>query len=584
MLGVMIGLTMVFLAQQINLKIYDYSPGKSAKAKRFQEGFGRFSSLLLIIGLAQAGGGIVLTVLAFRAGSGSKDFSRDDFSELFSLFNQQIKPDEPPNAVVQRLRESINKVNLDLVEARKRERAVVERAVDVICIIDIESKFVSVSKASKSAWGYEPQELEKRPLLDILVSDKADSILGSILGSANSIDKIVFECKLKKKNGDLMDVVWTGHWSASDSGLFCIVHDITERKKAEEIVKRSEERLRLTLEGLPAGVIISNQKGVVEFANSEAAQLFSCQLTDLIGQQVSNVIYDRKLDPTDLPQKDLTQAERIQGRARRKDQSTFPVEISENKIDLSGEQKTIAVFLDKTAQEELERLKTEFIAMITHDLKTPLTSIHGILALLEEGVLGQLSDHGREMTKRVKATCKRLLRLINDLLDLEKINAGMFKLECVEVNAGAVIEHALENVKPIADERQISFHVSGNGHSCWGDEDRLVQVMVNLLSNAIKYSPDSSSIKINAEDAGESVRFSVSDQGRGIPEDKVGKVFNKFEQVEISDAKKKGGTGLGLAICQAIVQEHHGEIGVESKFGEGSSFWFSIPKISKGEV
>lgn len=581
-----IGVTTVLLSQQLSEKIIENSPRKSSAARHFQQVFGRYSSLFLVIGLCQGGVGIGLLVVSFKLGKSGGGMGEGRVNELLSLFPalpsssadlSSAKAVDP----FSQLKETINKVNIELMEARKRERAVIERAVDVICIIDIQSKFVNVSKACKNAWGYEPQELEKQSLFDYLISDKADDILGSILGSANSIDKIVFECKLRKKNGDLMDVVWTGHWSASDSGLFCIVHDITERKKAEEFVKQSEERLRLTLEGLPAGVFVERE-GVIEFANSEAARLFACSFDQLIGKKVSEVISERKPFERNEPSpKNAAESSRVLGLAIRRDSSTFPVEISENRVELAGASRTISVFLDKTAQEELERMKSDFIAMLTHDLKTPLTSIHGILALLEEGVLGQLTDNGREMTKRVRRTCKRLLRLINDMLDLEKINLGKFGLELTDVLGSAVIEHSIETVKNLADERKIDLTVSSSDGTCWADEDRLVQVMVNLLSNAIKYSPDSSEIVVEShEEEPGYLNFSITDKGRGIPEDKVSKVFDKFEQVEVADSKTRGGTGLGLAICQAIVQEHGGKIGVKSKFGEGSTFWFSIPQKS----
>lgn len=577
-----IGVVTIFQSQQLTKKVIENSPELPEQARRFQESFGRFSSLLYLVGSAGSALGLLMLVMLAKGGNDTKSLPSNQLGELLALFPSQQSTEERNEDPVRKLKDSIGRVNLELMEARKRERAVVERAVDVICIIDIESKFVSVSKASKSAWGYEPQEMERQPLFNYLVSERADDILGSILGSAASIDKIVFECKLRKKNGELIDVVWTGHWSASDSGLFCIVHDITERKRAEELVKQSEARLRLTLEGLPAGVLIVGSAGKIEFANSEAAKLFVCSVDDLQGKSIDTAIKDRK--PFErgehLASKNEAEAARVLASAARPDGSQFPVEISENRIDLGGEAKTISVFLDKTAQEELERMKSEFIAMLTHDLKTPMTSIHGILALLEEGVLGHLSDHGREMTKRVRLTCKRLLRLINDMLDLEKINAGKFSLECKELNAASVVEQSVEAVQSLADERKIKINMALKDLTCWGDDDRLVQVLVNLLSNAIKYSNEDGVIEVRLEPHEAMVKFFVADHGRGIPDEKLSRVFEKFEQVEASDAKKKGGTGLGLAICQAIVQEHGGEIGVESRLGKGACFWFSIPKNS----
>lgn len=581
--AVLTGAATIFLVQQLNSKVYEYSSEHGTQGKRFQDSLGRMTSPLMLIGLFLIGGGVVLGIVGSKTKSGSEPFDRD-LIELVSLLDDG-KPrsaDAPQSKEsLHRLRESINRLNLEVIDARKRERAVIERAVDVICITDIESRFVSVSKACQSAWGYSPQELEKRPLMEILVSDDANSILNSILGSAKSIDKIVFECKLRKKNGDLIDVVWTGHWSASDGGLFCIVHDITERKRAEELVKRSEERLRRTLEGLPAGVLIVNSAKQVEFANSEAARMLHRSSKDLMSRQADSLLTEKHPLEGQPEQLDSDALTRTLATAQRADGNSFPVDLSESKIDLGGEQKEIVVFLDKTKEQELEQMKREFIAMVTHDIRTPLASVHGILALLEEGILGQLTDQGRATTRRVKATCNRLLRLINDLLDLEKIHAGKFTLECKEASIKQAIDNSVENLIALADERKITFDVQASDFKCWADEDRIVQVVVNLLSNAIKYSPDDASIKVVTEDLGKSIKVSVIDKGRGIPADKIHKVFSQFEQVDISDAKQKGGTGLGLSICQAIVNEHGGEIGVTSTFGAGSCFWFTLPKEAK---
>ena len=576
----------ILVLQQLGGKVYEYSSEHGEQGKRFQESLAKFSSTIFLMDLVLLGSGATLLIVALKNKPDDNAKSKD-LDELAALLEAgsasgSSSGDGPPEERMKRLRESINRLNLEILEARKRERAVIERAVDVICITDIESKFVSVSKACQNAWGYTPQELEKRSLMNILVSDDASSILNSILGSQKSIDKIVFECKLRKKAGDLIDVVWTGHWSASDGGLFCIVHDITERKRAEELVKESESRLRLTLEGLPAGVLITGNDGGIEFANSEAARMLCAETLEICKKKLASVIGERQaLEIEDDGQADKTGSQRTLALATRSDGTNFPIDISESKIELAGLHKDIVVFLDKTKEQELEQMKREFIAMVTHDIRTPLSSVAGILALLEEGVLGQLTDHGRGTIGRVKSTCNRLLRLINDLLDLEKIHAGKFALECKDTSIKHAIDQAAENLLPLADERKISLQVDSAELQCWADEDRLVQVLVNLISNSIKYSPDNSTIRICSEDADKNIKVSVIDKGRGIPADKINKVFSQFEQVDISDAKKKGGTGLGLAICEAIVKEHGGDIGVTSTLGEGSRFWFTLPKAAQ---
>jgi signal transduction histidine kinase len=220
--------------------------------------------------------------------------------------------------------------------------------------------------------------------------------------------------------------------------------------------------------------------------------------------------------------------------------------------------------------------------MISHDLRSPLTSMQGVLILLENGAIGQINDQGKQIAVRAYKECSRMLRLLDDILEISKIKAGVFNLQCAELSIGQVIREAVENVTHIANEKQIRIEQDAPPAVAYGDDQRIMQVLLNLLSNAIKYAPASSSIRIAANDVGEEILVSVMDQGKGIPSDKLDKIFGKFEQAELADQREMGGTGLGLAICKAIVQEHGGRIGVESKVGEGSRFWFTIPKHPAG--
>ena len=376
-------------------------------------------------------------------------------------------------------------------------------------------------------------------------------------------------------------MVWTAHWSASDGGLFCIVHDISERKIAEQLLKDSESRLRRMLQELPVGVLLVKKDGSIESSNAEAERMLGFDAAELAGSALR-----KHITLGEKPADAVTEAQhrRLQGTATRKDSSVFPVDISEGIVELGEEDKSIVVFIDKTAEKELERVKREFVAMVTHEIRTPISSVYGILELIETGAVGELSKKGIELTRAVKVTCKRVIGLINDLLDLEKIQSGKFSLDCKQVSLRYAMETSADNVAALTAERKLTLNLPQTDLLCWADEDRLVQVMVNLISNAIKNSPENSTIALEIEDRSNGfLKISVVDKGRGIPEDKLGMIFDKFEQVEYSDAKKKGGTGLGLSICQGIVAEHGGEIGVESKLGEGSRFWFTIPASEEAE-
>lgn len=231
------------------------------------------------------------------------------------------------------------------------------------------------------------------------------------------------------------------------------------------------------------------------------------------------------------------------------------------------------------ALKELDRLKQEFFAMVTHDLRSPMTAIQGTLGLLSSGAYGPQSEkaiHGISLAER---SIKRLVGLINDLLDIEKIEAGKWELTFSTVSVSDIVEQSIESVQVLAQQKEITFETKTGALEIYADEKRLIQVLVNLLSNAIKYSPEKGKIRVTVERPRGWVEIRVSDQGRGIPEDDLSKVFDRFQQVEASDATAKGGTGLGLAVCQGIIAEHKGTIGVESELGHGATFWFRIPTL-----
>lgn len=197
--------------------------------------------------------------------------------------------------------------------------------------------------------------------------------------------------------------------------------------------------------------------------------------------------------------------------------------------------------------------------------------------MLGEGIYGELSESGRKKTMIADRSSTRLIALINDLLDIEKLESGMFELHLEHSAVDPIIEKSTEAVKALADGRNIRFVSTPCVLSVYADGDRLVQVLVNLLSNAVKYSPDDSEVAIETRKLDHQVEIRVIDTGRGVPAHMRESIFERFKQVDISDAKEKKGTGLGLAICKAIVEQHGGSIGVDSEDGKGSEFWFTVP-------
>lgn len=222
--------------------------------------------------------------------------------------------------------------------------------------------------------------------------------------------------------------------------------------------------------------------------------------------------------------------------------------------------------------------KQQFVAMITHDLRSPLTSIRLILDLLAIGALGELTKQAGTRVEQALASCDRLLALINDLLDIDKLEAGKMDMDFARVKIDSIIARSVEALDRLAESHEIELLSETTSLEVMADESRLIQVLVNLISNAIKFSEKKSQVFVSAfASENNFVEFQVKDSGRGIPKDMQEKIFDRFSQVEIADASQKGGSGLGLAICKAIIQEHKGEIGVICGDSAGSTFWFKIP-------
>jgi PAS domain S-box-containing protein len=229
--------------------------------------------------------------------------------------------------------------------------------------------------------------------------------------------------------------------------------------------------------------------------------------------------------------------------------------------------------------EELDRFKQELLSTVSHELRTPLTSIRGSLGLLTSGAVGALSDEVVEVVTIAERNAIRLIALINDILDLERLETGKMELQFGLVSVVSVLRRAVESVEPFARQHEITLETGAVPEACSmirADADRIVQVLVNLLSNAAKFSPPASVVTIAVAPRDGWVEFRVTDRGRGVPVAHRRSIFERFQQVESSDAREQGGTGLGLAISKSIIEQHGGTIGIESELGIGSTFWFRV--------
>jgi PAS domain S-box-containing protein len=366
-----------------------------------------------------------------------------------------------------------------LQAAVRKESAIIQNAVDVICSIDFDGRITAVNPAAKRLWDYQPEELIGSRLSLITMPEDLDITMESLKQAANQAAPISFENRIRKKDGKYVDMLWSGYWSVEEKSLFCVCHDITERK-------------------------------------------------------------------------------------------------------------------------EVERMKQDFVAMVSHDLRTPLTSVQGFLSVLALGAYNELSPSGMESLSVAEAGITRLVSLVNDLLDLEKMESGRLQLRKQRVSLPELVRSSLNNVEQFAHQQGILLEsfVDDSISDIYADQDRLAQVIVNLVSNSIKFAPRGSTVSVEAFEVEEFVEVRVLDRGRGVPIEMREAIFEKFRQTELSDERVKGGSGLGLAICKGIVEEHGGKIGVrdsDKKSAQsrqaavegwpGSCFWFTIPKFNdEGKV
>ncbi len=349
-----------------------------------------------------------------------------------------------------------------------------------------------------------------------------------------------------------------------------------------DVVQDAMRRERAVLEN--ASNIICSITSDLTFASCNPASLKILHYADdeLLGKRFIEIIADEDKERTresfEEAMKARSQAE-VENRLVRKDgeiiDASWSVQWSESDRAL------FCVVHDITHRKEVERLKRAFLQMVSHDLRSPLTSIQASVDMVSAGMYGELPERSKHALSQVNSNIGRLIALVNGLLSLEKMESGHLQLDCTMINVSTVIDPSVHSIQGMAQKRRIALAVVNEKETrFYGDQDRLVQVVVNLLSNAIKFSPDRSTITIAVVEGDDFVEVQINDQGQGIPETKRELVFERFKQVDREDETKRGGIGLGLPICKAIVEQHNGSIGAGTADGGGCRMWFRIPKAT----
>lgn len=356
-----------------------------------------------------------------------------------------------------------------------------------------------------------------------------------------------------------------------------------ERAKQESdasarALAESQAQAQAVLDSARDPILVVGQDGVVELANRACGEAFGVAGGSLAGTDISELV--PALAGGAHPTGEVT--------VTRRDGSSFPAEISTGVFERDGRSVSVCILRDMTERHRLDQLKNEFVSTVSHELRTPLTSIRGSLGLIVAGAAGGLPDKAKSLLEIAHKNSERLVGLVNDILDIEKIESGRMEFRHDRLEAGGLVEQAVEANQSYAAQHEVEYRITTRPDTplpVQGDADRLIQVLTNLLSNAAKFSPAGSTVEVAVELlaglGGRQARISVRDRGAGIPEEFRSRIFQRFAQADASDVRRKGGTGLGLSIAKAIVERHGGRIGFEPAEGGGTCFWFTLPLLAE---
>jgi PAS domain S-box-containing protein len=359
--------------------------------------------------------------------------------------------------------------------------------------------------------------------------------------------------------------------------------ELRERKRVEVALRRSEAQFRSLCEFAPVGIFKADAQGKNIYSNPRCLAIFGCTFEEALGDGWMEFVHPDDLQVMIAEWNALVAAKQeycgevrfVHPNRTIRFCRVKSVPILSDLGELVGH---VGIVEDITENRAIEEMKNEFISIVSHELRTPLASIRGSLGLLAAGTFDDQPEIVKQMLDIAVSDTDRLVRLVNNILDLERLKANNITLEKNGCDAYHLMEQSVETLQPLAEQNSVTLSIMPTALKVWADPDRIVQTLVNLISNAIKFSPPNSAITLSAEDWTEHVLFKVQDQGRGIPEDKLESIFGRFQQVDADDFYQKGGTGLGLAICRSIINQHGGKIWAESVLGEGSIFYFTLPK------
>ncbi|HUA97086.1 MAG TPA: PAS domain S-box protein [Terracidiphilus sp.] len=524
-----------------------------------------------------------------------------------------LRPLQGPNGEIQYLIVSGQDVTeqrqteLALFSSEQRYSEVVESSLGFVFTSSMEGRLTSLNAFTAETLGYPADVLIGRPVTELMDSVAAAGFQ-DCLRTLETKDEWQGMLPVRRSDGIYRRIAFRSRRVVLPGERPFVVHhgmDMTEQHEAEEALHLATRQREMILESAGDGICGIDLEGRLTFINHAGAHALGYTPEQLMGRDLHEAILHSHADGTPYSKitspilQALRRCEPIRMSDEvfwRRDGMAIPVEYSANPLMEEGRIAGMVVaFQDVSERRRLERMKDEFISTVSHELRTPLTSLRASLGLISSGALDKRPEKQRQMVDMAIGSCDRLVRLVNNIVDFERVEKGRLPLHRQPVEAVDLLRRTVDIARDAAERARIVLKVDAATGPVFADEERVLQVLNELVGNAIKFSPPNTTIRLAAQRTGndlaspdgdelEQMCFVVEDQGRGITADKLERIFDRFQQGDASDTRALGGTGLGLALCRSIVEQHGGRIWAESTPGKGSRFLFTLPAASAVEA
>ena len=469
---------------------------------------------------------------------------------------------------------AFREMSVKITELAHKQKAIIENTHDVICSLSEDLRFVTVSPAASNLWGYEPDRLIGTNLLSVVNStDSAE--YRNVFQKCIADDSGDFELPMRHKDGSDLQMLWSARWSESDQNMFCVAHDITERKRRQRLLEESEQNLRSMLDTVLSGLLICSYQGQIEYCNQRLCDMLGISPDSASSMNVMDLFEKKPSIAADsflADQLERSKNHILEFEIKHPTGNAIPVEMSFTDLDAIDGKRLLINIADITERRQIERTKQEFVAMVSHDLRTPLASVGGFLELLIEEIYGELTPERSAAATQSHENVDALLRIINDLLEITKLEAGKLEMDKKKHVLSRLANIAFELVQTTADKFNVSLEFHEPDAQISADKSRFCRVLENVLFYAISNSSTPSQIKISALESREQIEILISAPDLYLSETRCATLFDRFGKGASSDAKPI----LSLAICKAIISELGGKI-TATQADTGTNFKIDLP-------